>query len=513
MDAVTSAAATSAVTATNAVATLGPKPKRPLSAFNLFYRFKRKKVLDAISAGRNEKEDIAALVGASPGLEDRPEAASIVRGEDGKATSPPRELNDLRRADIRSQLEGNLLPRDTRDRQHRTNQSAMNGTMSFLELGRHMNASWKTCDHFAKGVFDELAEEGREVYRARIMEYNARAQALGVPSEKEKAHGAKVSKKKKLPAKNNAPENTPPPQARDDVSVGGVKNEVTARVVHHGHGHHNMPRHYHGEQPNNGLLDLLSRERNGPVGAGDRGAMLARISGHDNSLRTVSADYGQEGHPSHYHQHHQPHHRGNHCISNEGGNGEAGLQARVRELEGQLAAERLRARVRELEGDLARQKSVEEGLRTQLGMLARNVAPPPQQQQQHALHQAMIPQGGHRGPGGQHHHIRHGGVGGGAPPPSSSLVNSSTQAQGDGLWSLVSASMIHPSVRAQERTSMPQRMVSTRNEVPTQLQPSVPPARSVSEVEAASTTVREREPSPGDDNLSSNKKQKCSVDF
>jgi hypothetical protein len=78
----------------------------------------------------------------------------------------------MRERIIRSELSGiNLLPRDNRDRQHRTDESAMNGTMSFVELGRAMNASWKDCDALARSIFDDLAEEGRGVYQGRLKEY------------------------------------------------------------------------------------------------------------------------------------------------------------------------------------------------------------------------------------------------------------------------------------------------------------------------------------------------------
>ena len=47
----------------------------------------------------------------------------------------------------------------------------MNGTMSFVKLGKVMHASWKGCDELAWSVFDDLAEEGRRHYQMRLKEY------------------------------------------------------------------------------------------------------------------------------------------------------------------------------------------------------------------------------------------------------------------------------------------------------------------------------------------------------
>ena len=74
----------------------------------------------------------------------------------------------LRRKNIRKDLEQNMEHRDTKTRAHRKNQGAMNGAMSFVEMGKLMNTSWKSCDDFAKSVFSELSEEGRKHYHQRV---------------------------------------------------------------------------------------------------------------------------------------------------------------------------------------------------------------------------------------------------------------------------------------------------------------------------------------------------------
>ena len=45
----------------------------------------------------------------------------------------------------------------------------MNGTMSFVKLGKVMNTSWKGCNRHA--VFDNLAKEGRRHYQMWLREY------------------------------------------------------------------------------------------------------------------------------------------------------------------------------------------------------------------------------------------------------------------------------------------------------------------------------------------------------
>ena len=166
------------------------KPKRPLSSYNLFYRFKREKIIEL---GNVKRDDITKIVQASPGQEEcyppAPHDAS------------PEEINELRKRNIRNDMESNLSPRETSTRRHRKNTSAINGGMGFLELGKLMNESWQNCDDFAKSVFSELADEGRELYKQRLAEYNASCDASSTTPQKKKAKGGGV--KKVLPSKSN----------------------------------------------------------------------------------------------------------------------------------------------------------------------------------------------------------------------------------------------------------------------------------------------------------------------
>eukprot|EP00581_Thalassiosira_minuscula_P009817 CAMPEP_0183702496 /NCGR_PEP_ID=MMETSP0737-20130205/577_1 /TAXON_ID=385413 /ORGANISM="Thalassiosira miniscula, Strain CCMP1093" /LENGTH=387 /DNA_ID=CAMNT_0025929111 /DNA_START=161 /DNA_END=1327 /DNA_ORIENTATION=+ len=272
------------------------RPKRPLSAFNLFYRFKRQKVLDAITLGKADKEAICSLVDAPPGLEDYPDHAA----EDAS----PSAVKDLRRRNIRKDLEHNLMPRDTKSRAHRTNQSAMNGVVSFLELGEIMSASWKSCDDFTKSVFSELAEEGREHYRQRLKDYQ---EAMEPPADEND------STKKTIVSANS----------KDDASEeDSVENEMAEIMV-------------------------KIRQNDGTKADGNGAQTRVLDEGHvAGGTQILSAMQSPNRSP------------------NE--SSEEKLKSRVRELEAQLTEQRLRARIKELEDELEQRKSSERRLKAAL---------------------------------------------------------------------------------------------------------------------------------------------------
>ena len=293
-----------------------PKLKRPLSAFNLFYRFKRQKVIALQQSNQDaNKDDITNLVKAAPGLEDYAQ---------GLATLPqdasPEEVYHLRRANIHKEMENNLAPRDTRTRSHRTNQNGINGSMSFVELGKLMNTSWKDCDDFAKSVFRELAEEGRRDYRQRSAEYNAYLSSN--PQAAEEDAKKKNAKKDKLAKKTSS--------SFPGVELKGHVSGSSAMMNEEKSGHQSFKRH---------VSDTPSYGTSVPTGYG-----IYTDDGEPGTDVSASSLYDTE----------------------------EDLHASIKGLEDQLSSARLKLRVMELENRLARQKAVEDNLRAQIQLSSLN---------------------------------------------------------------------------------------------------------------------------------------------
>jgi len=211
----------------------------------------------------------------------------------------------------------------------------MNGAMSFLDLGKLMNNSWKTVDEFAKEVFNDLAEEGRNMYRERLKNYNDYASRMGLPKEETKA-----KKKKSKKRKDNSYEQ----DYHRTMMMGGA--------------------------PGN-LLSLLNQNQGGFPSGMDHNMIMRMAQAQAEAQRSGG---GVQAMPMP-----MPSNNMNPGSPADALN-EDRLRLRVQELEGQLAAERLRMRVQELEGALARQKSVEEQLRNHLQNLSRNGGLPSQQE-------------------------------------------------------------------------------------------------------------------------------------
>ena len=117
------------------------KPKRPLSAYNLFYRYKRILLLK-VSKSNDDTEFITTkLMTTPPGLEGCGDGIYNV----SSPLSSSGYLKERRRNTIRETLVDNLNPNTSR-RNHR---AAGNSKLNFLEMSKLMVASWKGIDEFA----------------------------------------------------------------------------------------------------------------------------------------------------------------------------------------------------------------------------------------------------------------------------------------------------------------------------------------------------------------------------
>eukprot|EP00956_Cyclotella_meneghiniana_P027826 scaffold63419_cov52-Cyclotella_meneghiniana.AAC.4 len=128
------------------------KGKRPLTPYNLFFRYKRIKIIQASSSGISSRSSILKLVRSVPGLENRTTFALELM--------LPQEKHALGRAAVRQEMRDKLLPFEGK-RAHRKTP----GTMAFADMSRMMYDEWKLLDESSKSIFVELAEDGKKEYR------------------------------------------------------------------------------------------------------------------------------------------------------------------------------------------------------------------------------------------------------------------------------------------------------------------------------------------------------------
>jgi hypothetical protein len=138
------------------------QPKHSLSAYNLFYRFKRSKITEAQMNGTCSREIIVRIITALPGLE----GAGFVTH-----LTPTKLVDSCRRTDIQRSLKGKLFPKDAKDRSQRKTFAAQ---MCHREMNKLVSNSWKSIDSFSKANFEELAKEGRRLYHTRVAEHKER---------------------------------------------------------------------------------------------------------------------------------------------------------------------------------------------------------------------------------------------------------------------------------------------------------------------------------------------------
>lgn len=155
------------------------KPRRPLSAYNLFFRFKRQKILEACTEGDIDRADAESVVRSTPGLENVSHDAIMVL--------PEAELEKFRSDRIRAELEDKLTPKEAEEIKARSHRKTnFKHGLSFLEMTKIISSSWKECDALSKKIFEDLAEDGRCIRQQLLADYN-KAQE----EREESPHGGK----------------------------------------------------------------------------------------------------------------------------------------------------------------------------------------------------------------------------------------------------------------------------------------------------------------------------------
>ena len=148
------------------------KPRRPLSAYNLFFRFKRQKILELCKDNSNvDRAAIESIVKATPGLENISHDALMV--------IPEGDLDKFRSDRIRAQLEDKLTPKENSEikaRAHR--KTEYHHGLSFLDMTKIISSSWKQCDDSSKKLFEDLAEDGRVIRQKLLADYAKQQQDL-----------------------------------------------------------------------------------------------------------------------------------------------------------------------------------------------------------------------------------------------------------------------------------------------------------------------------------------------
>eukprot|EP00581_Thalassiosira_minuscula_P036879 CAMPEP_0184450822 /NCGR_PEP_ID=MMETSP0740-20130409/6021_1 /TAXON_ID=385413 /ORGANISM="Thalassiosira miniscula, Strain CCMP1093" /LENGTH=114 /DNA_ID=CAMNT_0026821187 /DNA_START=59 /DNA_END=399 /DNA_ORIENTATION=- len=110
------------------------RPDYPLSAYNLFHRFKQCKILRARKNGNDSAETITRLIAGMPGLEEYPSIANSMS---------PQQVDDLRQTVIRSTIQENDPDKDDI---HNSKRKPVGNSLSFVEVNNLMFASWTSAD-------------------------------------------------------------------------------------------------------------------------------------------------------------------------------------------------------------------------------------------------------------------------------------------------------------------------------------------------------------------------------
>mmetsp|Transcript_16380 Transcript_16380/g.47041 ORF Transcript_16380/g.47041 Transcript_16380/m.47041 type:complete len:775 (+) Transcript_16380:385-2709(+) len=145
------------------------KPKRPLSAYNLFFRHERAVILMHMHEAQNPATSKDELLG---------NAVPVNR-------LPTRTVAEHRAA-VRSVLNDNPFHRDSKTRAHRKS----HGKIGFTDLVKLVAARWKRADKETKALYDVLSAEEKDKYTVQYEAWRAEEYSPSpVPTKSIKAVG------------------------------------------------------------------------------------------------------------------------------------------------------------------------------------------------------------------------------------------------------------------------------------------------------------------------------------
>ena len=201
------------------------KPKRPLSSYNLYCRYKHIVLCEVLQSqsdsgysGVIAAVDVCALLRCDVGME----------GDEGRDRSyfNKVEQDSLRRQKVRSVLENNLLP-NLKRRRHRKSHGLFQ-YLSFKDVSNILSDSWKTVDPFLVAIFDELADQGRCIYYAKMRRYH---EANPASAPKQPYRPVVRKREKKCTEVNDQVRNGKNNLVSDDSGAGNGMNEFDPNIV------------------------------------------------------------------------------------------------------------------------------------------------------------------------------------------------------------------------------------------------------------------------------------------